>query len=110
MSGQLDHAESLHNWPYGVRSMDNSRFEDKVSSVATGSVAAVGALAADAKAQVEGLANQTAATAGQACDQARDQVRGAATAVVRSVERQPTVALLALGLFCGALGFLLARR
>jgi uncharacterized protein YjbJ (UPF0337 family) len=90
--------------------MDNSRFQDKAASVATESMAAVGALAADAKTQIEGLATQTAATAGQVYDQARDQVRGAATAVASSVERQPTVALLAVGLFCGALGFLLARR
>jgi uncharacterized protein YjbJ (UPF0337 family) len=90
--------------------MDNNSFENKATSVAADSVAVVGALSADAKAQVEGLATQAAETAGQVYGQARDQVRGAATAVATSVERQPTIALLAVGLFCGALGFLLARR
>jgi len=90
--------------------MDTARYEDEATSVAADSVAAVGALAADAKAQVEGMATQTAATVGQVYGQARDQVHEAATAVAGSVERQPTIALLAVGLFCGALGFLLARR
>jgi uncharacterized protein YjbJ (UPF0337 family) len=90
--------------------MDNNSFENKATSVAADSMAAVSALAADAKAQVDGLATQTAATAGQVYGRARDQVRDAATAVAGSVERQPTIALLAVGLFCGALGYLLARR
>jgi ElaB/YqjD/DUF883 family membrane-anchored ribosome-binding protein len=94
----------------GVRSMDTNSFENKATSVAADSMAAAGALAADAKTRVEDLATQTAATAGQVYGQARDQVRGVATSVARSVERQPTIALLAVGLFCGALGFLLARR
>jgi DDE domain len=45
--------------------MDNIRFEDKATSVTADSMAAVGALAADAKARVEGLATQTASMAGQ---------------------------------------------
>ncbi len=90
--------------------MDNNSFEDKATSVAADSMAAVGALAADAKVRIEGLATQTASTAGQVYGQARDQVRGAASAVADSAERQPMIALLAIGLFCGALGYLLARR
>jgi uncharacterized protein YjbJ (UPF0337 family) len=90
--------------------MDNNSFENKATSVAADSVVAVGALAADARTQVEGLATQAAETAGQVYGQAREQVRGAATTVARSVEQQPTIALLAVGLFCGALGYLLARR
>jgi hypothetical protein len=88
----------------------SERYEDKAASVAAGTVAAANGLAADARSKVEGLATQTAATAGQVYGQARDQVREAATAVAGSVERQPTIALLAVGLFCGALGYLLARR
>jgi uncharacterized protein YjbJ (UPF0337 family) len=90
--------------------MDNSRIEYKAASVADDTVVAVGALADDAETQVEGLVSQTAAAAGQAYGQARDQVRGAAAAVATSVERQPGIALLAVGLICGTLGFLLARR
>ena len=90
--------------------MDNAHFEDKATSLAAESVAVVGALAADAKTQVEELATHAAATAGQVYGQARDQLRGAATTVTRSVEQQPAIALLVVGLFCGALGFLLARR
>ena len=88
----------------------SERYEDKAASVAADTVATANGLAADARSKVEGLATQTAATAGQVYGQARDQVREAATAVAGSVERQPTVALLAVGLFCGALGYLLARR
>jgi hypothetical protein len=37
-------------------------------------------------------------------------VRGAAATVTTSVEQQPLIALLAVGLICGAIGFLLGRR
>jgi uncharacterized protein YjbJ (UPF0337 family) len=91
--------------------MDNAHHEDKVAaSVADDTTAAVGAFADDARSQVERLACQTSAAAGHAYGQARDQVRGAASALADSVERRPGIALLAVGLVCGALGFLLARR
>ena len=90
--------------------MDNNSFENKSAGAVADSMAAVGGVAADARTRVEGLAIQTDATVRQVYGQARDQVRGAATAVASSVERQPTTALLAVGLFFGALGFLLARR
>ena len=90
--------------------MDRSSIEDRAATLAGETVAAVGALAGDARTQVEELASQATATAEQVYDQARDQVRGAATAVATSVERQPFIALLAVGLVCGTLGFLLGRR
>jgi uncharacterized protein YjbJ (UPF0337 family) len=90
--------------------MDKSDIEDRVASLAAGTAAAVGALAGDAKAQVEELASQATATAEHAYGQARDQVRGAAAAVATSVEQQPLISLLAVGLVCGAVGFLLGRR
>jgi uncharacterized protein YjbJ (UPF0337 family) len=90
--------------------MDNAHFDDKAVNAATDTIAAVGDLADDVKTRVDGLVNQTATAAGQAYGQARDQVRGAAAAVATSVEQQPAIALLVVGLVCGALGFLLARR
>ena len=89
--------------------MDNAHIEDRAPRAAD-TVAAVSSLAGDAKAQVEEMANQAAAAVGEAYGQARDQVRGAAAAVATSIERQPGIALLAVGLICGAIGFLLARR
>ena len=91
--------------------MNNAHHESQTAaSVGDNIASAAGDLAADARSQVERLAGQTAAVAGQAYGQAEDQVRGAAAALADSVKRQPGIALLALGLVCGALGFLLARR
>ncbi len=90
--------------------MDKSDIEDRAASLAGRAEAAVGALADDVKSQVEGLATQATATAERAYGQARDQVRGAATTVATSIEQQPLIALLAVGLICGAVGFLLGRR
>ena len=94
--------------------MDKSDIEDRAANLAGRAEAAVGALADDVKSQVEGLATQTTATAERAYGQARDQVRGAAatvaTSVATSIEQQPLIALLAVGLVCGAVGFLLGRR
>lgn len=67
-------------------------------------------MAGEALAQVEGAASQATAAAEHAYGQARDQVHGAATTVAHSVERQPLLALLVVGLVCGSLGFLLGRR
>jgi hypothetical protein len=67
---------------------------------------AVGNLAGTAKAEIDALASQAAATAGQAYGQVRD----AAAAVSETVERQPLIALLGAGLLFGAVGFLLGRR
>ena len=90
--------------------MHSSRFEDKAADAAASTLSAAAEFAGDAKAKVDGLMNQTATTAGQVYDQAREQVRGAASAVASSMERQPGTALLVVGLVCGALGFLLGRR
>lgn len=90
--------------------MDKTRIEDWAASIAGETGASVGALAGDAKAQVEELASQATAAAGHAYGQARDQVRGAAATVATSVEQQPLIALLAVGLICGAVGFLLGRH
>jgi uncharacterized protein YjbJ (UPF0337 family) len=90
--------------------MDKFDIEDRAASVAGQAEAAVGALADDVKSQVEGLATQATATAERAYGQARDQVREAAATVATSVEQQPLIALLAVGLICAAVGFLLGRR
>jgi uncharacterized protein YjbJ (UPF0337 family) len=89
--------------------MDKFDIEDRAASVAGQAEAAVGALADDVKSQVEGLATQATATA-ERYGQARDQVREAAATVATSVEQQPLIALLAVGLICAAVGFLLGRR
>ena len=90
--------------------MDKTNIEDPAASVAGEIEANVGTLAGDARTRVEGLASQAAETAEQVYGQARDQVRGAATAAATYVEKQPLVALAAVGLICGVVGFLLARR
>jgi len=90
--------------------MDKTNIEDPAASMAGELKAAVGNLAGDARTRVEGLASQATETAEHVYGQARDQVRGAATAAVATVEKQPLVALAAVGLICGAVGFLLGRR
>ena len=90
--------------------MDKRDIEGRAASLAGRAEAAVGALADDVTSQVEGLATQATATAERAYGQARDQMRGAAATVTTSVEQQPLIALLAVGLICGAVGFLLGRR
>ena len=90
--------------------MDKHRIQDRVANVAGEIESAVGALAGDAKAQMEELASQATATAERAYGEARHQVRGAAAAATDSVQQQPLVTLLAVGLVCGAVGFLLARH
>ena len=94
----------------GVRSMYKSDSEDRTEGLVGRAEAAAGSLADDVKNQVEGLATQATATAERAYGQARDQVRGAAATVATSVEQQPLIALLAVGLICGTVGFLLGRR
>ena len=90
--------------------MDKYPIQDRAANVAGDIESSVGALAGDAKAQMEELASQATATAERAYGEARHQVRGAAAAVTDSVQQQPLVTLLAVGLVCGAVGFLLARR
>ena len=90
--------------------MDKSDIDDRAASLADRTEAAIGALAYDVKKQVEGLATQATATAERAYSQARDQVRGTAATVATSVEQRPLIALLAVGLICGAVDFLLGRR
>ena len=90
--------------------MDKPCIEDPAASMAGEIKAAVGTLAGDARTRVEGLASQATETAERVYGEVRDQVRGAATATATSVERQPLVALAAVGLMCGVVGFLLARR
>ena len=90
--------------------MVKTHIEDWAANVAGETEAAIGALGNAAKARVEGLASQAAAAGEQAYGQARDHVRGAAATVTTSVEQQPLMSLLAVGLVCGAVGFLLGRR
>lgn len=90
--------------------MDKSDIEDRAKGLVGRAEAAAGSLAGDVKSQVEDLATQATATAERAYDQARHQVRGAAATVATSVEQQPLLALLAFGVVCGTVGFLLGRR
>ena len=90
--------------------MNKSDIANRASNLAGRAEAAVGAFADDVKSRVEESATQAAATAERAYGQARDQVRGAAATVTTSVEQQPLIALLAVGLICGTVGFLLGRR
>jgi len=90
--------------------MDKTYVEEPAARMAGEIKAAVGTIAGDARTQMEGLASQATETAEHVYGQVRDQVRGAATAAAASVEKQPLVALAAVGLFCGVVGFLLARR
>jgi len=90
--------------------MDKTYIEDSAASMAGEIKATVGTLAGDARTQVEGLASQATETAEDVYGRARDQVRGAATVAATYVEKQPLVALAAVGLISGVVGFLLARR
>jgi uncharacterized protein YjbJ (UPF0337 family) len=90
--------------------MDRTDIEDRAASMAGDIKATVDGLAGDAKTRVEELASQATATADHVYGQVRDQVREAATAAATTVEKQPLVALMAFGLICGVVGFLLARR
>jgi uncharacterized protein YjbJ (UPF0337 family) len=94
----------------GVRSMDKTHIEDRTAGMAGEIKATVGTLAGGARTRVEELAGQATETAEHVYGQARDQVRGAATSAAGYVEKQPLVALLAVGIVCGVAGFLLARR
>lgn len=90
--------------------MDGSDIEGHGEGLVGRAEAAIGSLSDDVKSQLEGVATQASATAERTYGQARDQVRGAAAAVATSVEQQPLIALLAVGLICGTVGFLLGRR
>ena len=90
--------------------MDKTDTEDRAARMAGEIKTTVGGLADDARSRVEELANQATETAEHVYGQARDQVREAATAAVATVEKQPLAALAAVGLICGVVGFLLARR
>jgi uncharacterized protein YjbJ (UPF0337 family) len=90
--------------------MDRTDIEDRAASMAGDIKATVDGLAGDARTRVEELASQATATADHVYGQVRDQVREAATAASTTVEKQPLVALMAAGLICGVVGFLLARR
>jgi uncharacterized protein YjbJ (UPF0337 family) len=90
--------------------MDKTQIEDRAASVTGEMKAAVGTFANDARAQVEGLASQATDTAEQVYGQVRNQVRGAATTAAAAVEKQPFLAVMAVGLIGGVVGFLLARR
>jgi hypothetical protein len=90
--------------------MDNALSEDHAARHTGRTKASVSALAGDGKTQVEELTGRATVAAEHVYGQARDQVREAATVVARSVEQQPFIALVAVGLICATVGFLLARR
>jgi len=86
--------------------MDHTTFEDRATDMAGHAESAVGTMAAE----VGELASKAGAATERAYGEARDQVRAMVGTVSRSVERQPEIALLVVGLLCGAIGYLLARR
>lgn len=90
--------------------MDKAHVENPAASMAGEIKATVGNLVDDARSRIDDLASQATETADHVYHQVRDQVRGAATAAATSVERQPLIALVAVGFICGIVGFLLARR
>ncbi len=90
--------------------MDNSDIKNPAEGLVGRAEAAVASLADDVKSQLEGVATQATATAEHAYGQARDQARGAAATVSTAIEQQPLIALLAVGLIFGTVGFLLGRR
>jgi uncharacterized protein YjbJ (UPF0337 family) len=90
--------------------MTDNVVDDHAANLADRAKHTVGTLADDAKSKVEGLASQATGAAEHAYGQARAQLRGATAAVTTSVEQQPLIAMVAVGLACVMLGFLLARR
>jgi len=90
--------------------VNKSDIEDRAEGLVARAEAAADSLADDVKSHVEGLATQATATAERAYGQARDRVRGAAATVATSVEQQPLVTLLTVGVICGVVGYLLGRR
>ena len=90
--------------------MGNTVVDDRVANLADRTKSAVGAVADDARSQVDGIASRVTGAAEHAYGHARDQLRDATGAVTTSVEQQPLIAMAAVGLVCGILGFLLARR
>ncbi len=90
--------------------MHKTGIEGRAASMAEDIKSTAEDLAGDASARVEELASQATATVDHIYGQVRNQVREAATTASRTVERQPLVALMAIGLVCGVVGFLLARR
>jgi uncharacterized protein YjbJ (UPF0337 family) len=90
--------------------MHKIHIKDRAASVVGEIEAVVGTLAGDAKNQVEALASQANATAEHVYGEARDEVRGAAASVATSVQQQPLIALLVVGLIGCIAGYLLGRR
>jgi ElaB/YqjD/DUF883 family membrane-anchored ribosome-binding protein len=68
--------------------------------------ATAGQFADDTRSTVNEFADKATDAAGQAYGQARD----AARTVTRSVQQEPLMAILAVGLIAGAVGFLMGRR
>ena len=86
--------------------MNKAHIQEQAASMAGEINATVGDLADDARSRMDELASQATETV----DHVYRQVRVAATAAATSVERQPLIVLAAVGLICGVVGFLLARR
>jgi uncharacterized protein YjbJ (UPF0337 family) len=90
--------------------MADNVVDDHAANLADRTKSTVGTVAGDAKSKLEGLASQATGAAEHAYGQARTQLRDATAAVTTSVEQQPLIAMVAVGLVCAMLGFLLARR
>ena len=90
--------------------MYKSDSEDRTEGLVGRAEAAAGSLADDVKNQVEGLATRQLRRQNVLTVRLENEVRGAAATVTTSVEQQPLIALLAVGLICGTVGFLLGRR
>ncbi len=86
--------------------MNKTDIEDRTAHIVEDIKATVNGLAGDARHRAKEVTNQATRTA----DRAYAQVREVATAATATVEKQPLVALMAVGLVAGVVGFLLARR
>jgi ElaB/YqjD/DUF883 family membrane-anchored ribosome-binding protein len=90
--------------------MRKSDIKAQAARFAARTESAISDLANDIKAQVEELADDASQTAEHEFGQARRQMRSAATTVSDSIEDRPFLTVLAVGLVCATLGFLMARR
>jgi uncharacterized protein YjbJ (UPF0337 family) len=90
--------------------MGNTVVDDRAANLADRTKHTVGAFADDARSKMDGIAGEATGAAQHAYGQARDHLRDAAAAVTSSVEQQPIIAMVAIGLACAMFGFLLARR
>jgi len=87
-----------------------SELKSRAAKLADKTEAALSTLADVVRARAEDIADSTGASAEKAYDQARDQMRGAASNLASRIEDRPLLTVFAVGLMCAAAGFLMAKR